>query len=99
MSERTNHKERTMGFYVEHVLPRVVNVACGAKSAAPLRERVCEGLNGQVVEIGFGTGHNVPFYPDAVSEVIAIEPADLGWKLAQKRVAAASVPVERSGLD
>lgn len=88
-----------MGVYVEHVLPRLINVACGMKSAAPLRSRVCEGLHGQVVEIGFGSGHNVPFYPDAVSAVIAIEPADLGWKLARKRVADASVPVERSGLD
>ena len=88
-----------MGVYAEHVLPRLINVACGVKSAAPLRSRVCEGLHGQVVEIGFGSGHNVPFYPDAVSEVIAIEPADLGWKLAQKRVADASVPVQRSGLD
>src|SRR3954468_19533162 len=88
-----------MGIYAEHVLPRLVNVACGAKGVAPLRSRVCEGLHGQVVEIGFGTGHNVPFYPDAVAGVIAIEPADKGWQLAQERVAAATVPVERSGLD
>jgi ubiquinone/menaquinone biosynthesis C-methylase UbiE len=88
-----------MGVYAEHVLPRLINVACGVKSAAPLRSRVCEGLHGQVVEIGFGSGHNVPFYPDAVSAVIAIEPADLGWKLAQKRLADASVTVERAGLD
>jgi ubiquinone/menaquinone biosynthesis C-methylase UbiE len=88
-----------MGLYAEHVLPRLVNVACGAKGVAPLRRRVCEGLHGQVVEIGFGSGHNVPFYPDAVSGVAAIEPADKGWELAQKRLAAATVPVERSGLD
>ena len=88
-----------MGFYGEHVLPRVINVACGMKNAAPLRRRVCEGLEGNVVEIGFGSGHNVPFYPEAVSRVAAIEPADVGWKLAEKRLRATSVPVERSGLD
>jgi ubiquinone/menaquinone biosynthesis C-methylase UbiE len=88
-----------MGVYAEHVLPRLVNVACGMKVAIPLRKRVCEGLHGQVVEIGFGSGLNVPYYPDAVSEVIAIEPADLGWKLAQKRLAQATVPVQRAGLD
>lgn len=88
-----------MGIYAEHVLPRIVNVACGVKSAAPLRQRVCEGLHGQVVEIGFGSGHNVPFYPDAVSGIVAIEPADKGWDLARKRVAAATIPVRRSGLD
>jgi ubiquinone/menaquinone biosynthesis C-methylase UbiE len=88
-----------MGIYGEHVLPRIVNAACGMKAVAPLRRRVCEGLEGNVVEIGFGSGHNVPFYPDTVSRVAAIEPADVGWRLAEKRLRAATVPVQRSGLD
>ena len=88
-----------MGLYSDHVLPRFINAACGMKAANPYRERVCAGLKGEVVEIGFGSGHNVPFYPAAVERVAAIEPADLGWKLAAKRVAASSVPIERSGLD
>jgi SAM-dependent methyltransferase len=88
-----------MGIYGEHVLPRIVNASCGLKSVAPLRRRVCEGLEGEVVEIGFGSGHNVPFYPETVSRVAAIEPADVGWKLAEKRLRETSVPVQRSGLD
>jgi ubiquinone/menaquinone biosynthesis C-methylase UbiE len=88
-----------MGLYGERILPRIVDVACGLKAVAPLRQRVCEGLRGEVVELGFGSGHNVPFYPDTVSRVAAIEPADVGWKLAEKRLRDASVPVERSGLD
>ena len=88
-----------MGVYGDRVLPRVVNVACGVKTVRPLRRRVCAGLEGDVVELGFGSGHNVPFYPPAVARVAAVEPADLGWKLAQKRVGASGVPVERSGLD
>lgn len=88
-----------MGVYGTRVLPRIVNVACGMKSANPLRERVCEGLHGRVLELGFGSGLNVPFYPSAVTSVAAIEPADLGWKLASKRLDGATVPIERSGLD
>ena len=88
-----------MGLYADHVLPRVVDVACGLKTARPLRQRVCEGLEGEVVEIGFGSGLNVPYYPEAVTRVAAVEPADLGWKLAQKRLRSARVPVDRSGLD
>jgi ubiquinone/menaquinone biosynthesis C-methylase UbiE len=88
-----------MGIYGDHVLPRIVNVACGMKANTPLRERVCAGLAGDVLEIGFGSGHNVPFYPDEVARVTAIEPSGVGWKLAGKRLAAARVPVERSGLD
>jgi SAM-dependent methyltransferase len=88
-----------MSLYCDHVLPRIVNRAGAVKAAAPLRKRVCEGLEGEVVEIGFGSGHNVPFYPGAVSRVAAVEPADLGWKLAAKRLSETRVPVERSGLD
>jgi ubiquinone/menaquinone biosynthesis C-methylase UbiE len=88
-----------MGLYGEHVLPRVVDVMCGLKNAEPLRRRVCAGLEGRVVELGFGSGHNAPYYPEAVDRVAAIEPADLGWKLAEKRVRATRVAVERAGLD
>lgn len=88
-----------MGIYGEQIVPRIVNVACGMRVNEPLRERVCAGLHGRVVEIGFGSGLNVRFYPAAVESVSAVEPADLGWRLASKRVAASPVPIERAGLD
>jgi ubiquinone/menaquinone biosynthesis C-methylase UbiE len=88
-----------MGLYSEHVVPRMVNVGGGKKAVEPLRRRVCAGLAGDVLEIGFGSGHNVPFYPAAVTQVDAVEPSDVGWKLAGKRLDATRVPVRRSGLD
>lgn len=88
-----------MGFYRDQVVPRLVDVACGARTNDPLRRRVCAGLRGEVVEVGFGSGHNVPYYPAAVTRVDAVEPADLGWRLAGERLAASRVPVRRSGLD
>jgi SAM-dependent methyltransferase len=88
-----------MGFYERRVLPRVLNVMCGTKAVEPLRRRVCAGLTGEVMEIGFGSGLNVPFYPQAVTGVAAIEPADLGWKLAGQRLMATNIPVQRAGLD
>ena len=88
-----------MGFYADRVLPRVINVACGMKSADPLRQRVCDGLEGEVLEIGFGSGLNVPFYPPAVSQVTAVEPAGLGWDLARKRITASPISIQRTGLD
>ena len=88
-----------MGIYGERVLPRIINFAGGMKAIEPIRRRVCEGLAGDVVEIGFGSGLNIPFYPAAVTRVDAVEPADLAWKLADKRVTATSIPVQRSGLD
>jgi ubiquinone/menaquinone biosynthesis C-methylase UbiE len=88
-----------MGLYGDHVLPRLVDKVCGVRQLAPLRERVCAGLAGSVVEIGFGSGSNVPWYPDAVREVTAVEPSELSWRLAQRRVAHSQVPVRRAGLD
>lgn len=88
-----------MGFYDDRVLPRIIHVACGMKALNPKREEICSGLSGEVIEIGFGSGTNVPFYPSTVTSVTAVEPADVSWKLASKRLAAAKVPVRRSGLD
>ncbi|MTE13971.1 class I SAM-dependent methyltransferase [Nocardia aurantiaca] len=88
-----------MGIYEDRVLPRLIDLCCGAKQMDPERQRVCADLHGRVVEIGFGSGRNVPFYPGSVKSVSAVEPADLGWRLAAERLAAATVPVERAGLD
>jgi ubiquinone/menaquinone biosynthesis C-methylase UbiE len=88
-----------VAFYRDRVLPRLVDVACGMAQNRPMRERVCVGLAGDVVELGFGSGHNVPLYPDAVTSVAAVEPADTAWNLAQRHVAHSAVPVRRVGLD
>ena len=88
-----------MGIYREQVLPRIINVACGIRANEPLRRRVCEGLAGEVVEIGFGSGLNIPYYPETITGITAVEPADAAWRLADKRLMSTNVPVQRSGLD
>lgn len=88
-----------MGVYTDQVVPRIIDVAGRMKEVGPLRERACRGLAGRVLEIGFGSGLNVPYYPPAVEVVDAVEPSDAAWKLAAGRVAAADVTVRRAGLD
>ena len=88
-----------MGIYADKVLPRLVNAACRGKATLPLRARVCAGLHGQVVEIGFGSGLNVAHYPAAVTRVHAVEPSETAWALAAERVATARISVDRTGLD
>jgi ubiquinone/menaquinone biosynthesis C-methylase UbiE len=88
-----------VGIYRDHVLPRLTNWVMDNPEFAVIRARVAAGLSGQVLELGFGSGLNVPFYPSAVSRVMAVDPARLGRKLAAARVAASAVPVEYAGLD
>ena len=88
-----------MGWYEDRVLPRVVDVALRGKQFDRLRARVASGLDGEVLEVGFGSGRNVPHYPASVRRVRAVDPATLGRDLAADRVAASPVPVEFVGLD
>ena len=88
-----------MGWYEDRVLPRVVDVALRGKQFDRLRARVASGLDGEVLEVGFGSGRNVPHYPASVRRVRAVDPATLGRDLAADRVAASPVPVEYVGLD
>jgi ubiquinone/menaquinone biosynthesis C-methylase UbiE len=92
-------KEQFMSFYDDQVVPRVIDLACGVTAVRPLRERVCADLEGEVLELGFGSGHNVAHYPPAVRSVAAIEPSDVAWKRARARIATAGSPVRRAGLD
>ncbi len=88
-----------MGFYRQRVVPHLLDKAGGMKALRPLRERVCAGLSGEVIELGFGSGLNVGFYPAAVTSVTAVEPSDLAWKLAGDRLRATAIPVHRGALD
>jgi ubiquinone/menaquinone biosynthesis C-methylase UbiE len=88
-----------VSWYGEHVLPRLLERGCSVASLARTRARAADGLAGAVVEIGFGSGLNLPFYPGAVTAVDAVEPNDLAWRLAGRRVAGSPVPVRRSARD
>lgn len=88
-----------MAIYRDKVLPRVIDVACGTKEVAEWRRKAVDGLAGVVVEPGFGSGLNLPWYPPEVQRVYAIDPAELGQKLAAERLAESPVEVEFIGLD
>lgn len=88
-----------MGFYEDQVLPRAIDLALRGKAVERMRARVTSGLSGQVLEIGFGSGRNLPYLPDAVSLLRIVEPAGVGRTLARPRVEARRIPVEDVGLD
>src|SRR4051812_37202259 len=88
-----------MGAYRDQLLPRMIDIGCKPGRTRAERRGVCAGLAGGAVEIGFGSGPTVPFYPAGVTRVGAGEPADTAWLLAGKRFREAPIPVERAGLD
>ncbi len=83
----------------ERVLPRAVDLVLTDATAGSWRTTTTAGLSGVVLELGFGSGRNLPYYPDAVTRVLAVEPADLAWDRATERVARFGRPVERVALD
>jgi ubiquinone/menaquinone biosynthesis C-methylase UbiE len=88
-----------VGFYEDQVLPRAIDKMLGNRECRKLRARAVAGLEGDVLEVGFGSGLNVPLYPEAVTRVLAVDPATVGRTLAADRVAASPIPVEYVGLD
>lgn len=88
-----------MSWYADRVLPRVLNLAMRGAEFEPVRARVAGGLDGEVLEIGFGSGLNLPHYPAAVTQILAVDPAVAGQKLAAGRIAACRVPITFAGLD
>lgn len=83
-----------MSFYESFILPPLMNLFMGSKLLEREREKCLAGVSGTVLEVGFGAGHNLPFYPPGVLRVVAVDPSRASAKLARKRIAAAPFPVE-----
>src|SRR3954464_15455502 len=89
-----------MGVYERQVLPRVIDVMLGTKAfGREIRAAACEGLRGDVIELGFGSGLNIPYYPPDVTGVWTVDPSAVGMKLAKKPTAPSSAPIHPGGLD
>lgn len=91
--------DEVMGFYGERVFPKIMNLVMNSKQTRRIRSEVCAPLAGEVVEIGFGSGLNLPHLPEAVVRLRAVDPMQRGRDLAAERIAATAIPVEFVGLD
>lgn len=66
-----------MSWYDEHILPHVINWACSLKPNRKQREKIVPEAEGDVLEVGFGSGLNVPYYdPSKVRKIWALEPSE-----------------------
>ena len=91
-----------MGIYNGYVLPRLTHLSMRQAQLRAYRERVVGGATGRVLEIGFGSGLNLPYYPEAVDEIIGVEPSPGMMALARQAVASCRhkvTLVARSAVD
>jgi ubiquinone/menaquinone biosynthesis C-methylase UbiE len=82
-----------MGFYTDVILPRLCNLAMRNRRFVPYRERVVAAAEGRVLEIGIGSGLNLPFYRAPVREVLGLDPASGLIAMAQRVSRAVSIPL------
>jgi ubiquinone/menaquinone biosynthesis C-methylase UbiE len=83
-----------MSFYQRHVLPRLLHMAMRQEALLPFRRRVVSAAEGRVLEVGIGSGLNLPLYGPAVRTVIGLDPSEELLRMARERAAATPIPVE-----
>jgi ubiquinone/menaquinone biosynthesis C-methylase UbiE len=83
-----------MSFYQRHVLPYLLHLAMRQKQLAPFRRRVIGAAEGRVLEVGIGSGLNLPLYGPGVQSVIGLEPSAELLRMARERGRAASATIE-----
>lgn len=84
-----------MNFYQRHIEPALINCACSVGSVQARRKQITPRASGTVLEVGFGSGHNLPFYDnDKVNKLFALEPSEGMRKRAAERLAQTPLDVE-----
>ncbi len=83
-----------MGFYEDQILPRGIDWGMSGERFSILRQEYLAGISGRVLEVGFGSGLNLPYFSDTVTHLYALDPSQLGRRLAKKRIQHAPFPVE-----
>jgi ubiquinone/menaquinone biosynthesis C-methylase UbiE len=83
-----------MGFYGKHILPTLIELAMRNKGAQAERARFVPRASGEVLEIGVGSGLNIPIYGSGVRKLYALDPSAELLRMARQRAERAAFPVE-----
>ena len=83
------------GFYARIIFPRLLELSVGGEAFAKERAKALAAVHGEVLEVGFGTGLNLPHYPRSVARLMALDPEEMLPAKVSERIAAVSFPVER----
>lgn len=87
-----------MSLYNERILPYLLDLAMAGSTLERYRQDVLAEVSGEVLEIGFGTGLNLPYYPDRVRQIVTVDPSPGVHRLAQKRIEASPITVDHRML-
>ena len=68
-----------MNLYNKYILPKAIDWACGQKPSMKQREKIIPLAIGNVLEIGVGSGLNLPFYSKNIEKLTAIDPSKELW--------------------
>jgi len=82
-----------MGFYNDHILPHVINLSMRNRELLSYRKRLLSRAQGRVLEIGIGSGLNLPHYPAGVEEIVGLEPSFRLLAMAQRSAGSCKSPV------
>lgn len=88
-----------MGFYAKYIFPRLLDWSLGNPRMGEYRRRALEPAVGNTLEIGFGTGLNLPYYPPAVTRLTVIDSENMLRELVGRRIAECPIPVTKMQLD
>jgi ubiquinone/menaquinone biosynthesis C-methylase UbiE len=83
-----------LGFYQRHILPYLVHASMRQETFAAYQQRLLAGAEGRVLEIGVGSGLNLPFYPPTTTQVIGLDPSPTLLSMAHNAKDEAAFPVE-----
>lgn len=87
-----------MGFYSQRILPYLIDWSLSSENIAQYRREVLANVKPEVLEIGFGTGLNLPYYPENIHKIVTVDDNPGVHKLAQKRIQASSITVDHKLL-
>ena len=88
-----------MGLYANYIFPRLLDWSLGAPEFGEYRRRALEPARGETLEIGFGTGLNLSYYPEAVTKLTVIDSENMLPERVERRIAACPIPVTKMRLD
>jgi SAM-dependent methyltransferase len=94
----TRDRIMPMNLYAEHIFPRLMDWAMQSPRLQTERQAALATAHGRVLEIGFGTGLNLPHYPSAVAHLTAVDPGKFLPKRVATRIAAAQMPVDLQAI-